>query len=106
MVPWCVERTGRRGADFAKLVPELLKLVAGRENVDSFLKSAQVTPYIDVLIAQSGKFELKVKWSSRRRRRRPYGAERGGLQLHTEYFDLSATAGATQTPQGTSPSGN
>jgi len=107
-VEWCRgESKGQVdvGADFAKLVPDLLKLVAAGQNVDAFLKNAKITPYIDVLIAQSGKFQLKVKVEV------DVGeggatAERGGLQLHTEYVDLSVTGGATQTPQGTTPSAN
>jgi hypothetical protein len=110
-VEWCQDRVEGRvdlGIDVTKelqtLIPKLLEAVATKGDVESVFKGATVTPYLDVLVAQSGKWQLNAKVEV------DVGkdgatSERGSLKLHTSWVDLSASLTVDQTPQGSKPGG-
>jgi hypothetical protein len=111
-VEWCRDRV-RGHADVGvdvrnelrSMVPQLLQAVATRGDVASVFKNATVTPFLDVLVVQSGKWQLNLRVEADVGQR---GAteERGNLVLRTEWFDLSAGVTVTQTPAGSTPTGN
>jgi hypothetical protein len=111
-VEWCQDRVKGQvdvGVDVTKqlesIIPKLLQAVATKGDVESVFKGATVTPYLDVLVARSGDWELNVKVEA------DVGqggatAERGSLKLRTQWFDLSGGVTVTQTPQGSKPAGS
>ena len=110
-VEWCRDRVLGHvdvGVDVTKqlqsIIPSLLQAVATRGDVGSVLKGATVTPFLDVLVVRSGKWQLNLKVEADVGRSSAT-EERANLNLHTEWFDLSGGVTVTQTSKGPSPTG-
>lgn len=111
-VEWCQDSVRGQvdvGVDVTQqlqtLIPKLLQAVTTKGDVESVLKGATVTPYLDVLVAKSGNWQLNVKVETDVGRGGPT-AERGSIKLHTQWFDLSGNVSVTQTQRGSTPSGS
>jgi hypothetical protein len=111
-VEWCRDSVRGQvdvGVDVTQqlqsIIPKLLQAVATKGDVESVLKGATVTPYLDVLVARSGNWQVNLKVETDVGQG---GAsqERGSAKLHTEWFDLSGSVTVTQTPRGSTPTGS
>lgn len=113
-VEWCqdaVRGHAELGVDITKqledLIPKLLSAVAGNSGQDAtnLLKNSTVTPYLKLIVAQSGNWQFNFKAQVDVGQG---GVTSGGgsLNVNTSWGDISLRVDVGQTPRGTSTSGS
>ena len=113
-VEWCqdaVRGHAELGVDITKqledLIPKLLRAVVSNSGQDAtnLLKNSTVTPYLKLIVAQSGNWQFNFKAQVDVGQG---GVTSGGgsLNVNTSWGDISLRVDVTQTPGGTSTSGS
>jgi hypothetical protein len=113
-VEWCqdaVRGHAELGVEVTKqledLIPKLLTAVTSNSGQDAtnLLKNSTVTPYLKLIVAQSGNWQFNFKAQADVGRS---GATSGGgsLNVSTSWGDISLRVDVTPTPRGPSTSGS